>query len=158
MQHASSLRDDRRRRRRRAHDEREAERVQRPLAVIGVEHRAGRRVEAAFAHIGHDADDCEHAEIAVHAPEFDPEADRILIRPACPRERFADDRHVRRAGTIAILEQAAAQKRDAHCAEVARARHAKLRPPGPRRLLLERAKFRKPPCLKASVVGGDDDE
>ena len=78
-------------------------------------------------HIAHDADDGERPQIAVHVTELDELAQRVLARPAPACQGGADHCDVRRAGGVPLVEQAAADQRDAHDAEVVFARDAEVR-------------------------------
>ena len=52
-------------------------------------------------------------------PNWMKRPDRILVRPFRRGERLADDRHVRRVRSVALVEQPAAHQRNAHRREVA---------------------------------------
>ncbi len=67
-----------------------------------------------MAYVAADADDPQKTQVAIHVPELDERADRVLPQPLCARERFTDHGNVRRGAVVAVLEQAASQKRNAY--------------------------------------------
>ena len=55
-------------------------------------------------HIRNNADDREQPQVAIHVPEFNRVADRVLAGPAFARQRVADQGHMRRFRPIPLIE------------------------------------------------------
>ena len=77
-----------------------------PLKQIYVNRGPHWSIHAIFVDVADDPHDCQQAQIAINISEFHCQADRILTRPARPRERLADERRVRRIRAVALVEHA----------------------------------------------------
>src|SRR6516165_6478296 len=85
-----------------------------------IHYRAGFPAERHVPHVAHDADDLAR-HIAVRR-KFKPHfpSDGVLARKITPRQRFANDRHLRIGGRILFGEKAAPQQRNSHHAKKSR--------------------------------------
>ena len=90
----------------------------RPLEQVDVDGRTRRRVEPVVVRVAHDPDDGQQTQVAIHVSELDRVADRVLVRPPVARQRFADHRHVRRIGAVALVEDSPSNQRNAENLEV----------------------------------------
>ena len=69
-----------------------------PLAIIYVHRGLSGFFQTSVAHVAHDADHDKQPHIAIHVPELDGAAQRILAGPGGAGHRLADDRHLLRRG------------------------------------------------------------
>src|SRR6185436_12551801 len=93
------------------------------MAVIDVNDRTWREIQALRANIAGDANDGKRLQIAVHIAELDHLADRVLIGPPLASQKFADYGNMRRTPMILFAENPPADQRNAQGTEVVLAGH-----------------------------------